>query len=277
MTQAAEPLDGVLAAMVLTQLVISPTWDFPTPPTLAWLAWTTTLVQRYHFNSSYRYYKLVRSTTSQVDVGGFFPGDTLGTPSALSVRPQQPWFFVAGLTINVTSNTTNDLHYSYLRNYWSWSNPGGVPQFAQLGTDVGGAALEPFGEFSPTLALTPYNVNTQSVRTRFWDGHDNFLRDDVTMLKGNHLFTFGGAYQRNWDWHQRSDNGGGINYQATYQLGDSAGGGLVNFASTNPTGVTQYHLGARRCGRSGHRHGLANRLHAPGLRSNVESSSDARV
>ena len=51
------------------------------------------------------------------------------------------------------------------------------------------------------------------------------------MLKGNHLFTFGGAYQRNWDWHQRSDNGGGINYQATYQLGDSAGGGARQLRS----------------------------------------------
>jgi hypothetical protein len=191
---------------------------------------------KFHFNASYRYYKLVRSTTSQVDVGGFFPGDTLGTPAALSVRPQQPWYFVAGLTINVTSNTTNDLHYSYLRNYWSWSNPGGEPQIPGLGSDVGGAAIEPFGETANPLA--PYNVNTQSVRTRFWDGHDNFLRDDWTMLKGNHLFTFGGAYQRNWDWHQRSDNGGGINYQATYQLGDSAGGGLINYASTLPPGVS---------------------------------------
>jgi Carboxypeptidase regulatory-like domain len=196
---------------------------------------------KFHFTSSYRYYKLVRSTTSQVDVGGFFPGDTLGTAAALSVRPQQPWYFVAGLTINVTTNTTNDLHYSFLRNYWSWSNPGGVPQFAQLGTDVGGAALEPFGETANPLA--PYNVNTQSVRTRFWDGHDNFLRDDWTMLKGNHLFTFGGAYQRNWDWHQRSDNGGGINYQATYQLGDSAGGGLVDFSSTLPAGVSSSQWG----------------------------------
>jgi hypothetical protein len=191
---------------------------------------------KWHFNSSYRYYKLVRSTTNQVDVGGFFSGDTLGTPAALSVRPQQPWYLVAGLTTNVTSNTTNDFHFSFLRNYWSWSNPGGIPQFSQLGSDVGGAALEPFGE-SATKSLTPYNVNTQSVRTRFWDGHDSFFRDDVTMLKGNHLFTFGGAYQRNWDWHQRSDNGGGINYQATYQLGDSAGGGLVDFSSTLPTGV----------------------------------------
>src|SRR5262249_23031034 len=110
--------------------------------------------------------------------------------------------------------------------------PGGIIQFDQLG-----GALEPFGE-SRTLVLAPYNVNTQSVRTRFWDGHNYFFRDDITMLKGNHLLTFGGSYQRNWDWHERSDNGGGINYQPTYQLGESSGGGLVDFSSTNPAGVS---------------------------------------
>jgi hypothetical protein len=187
---------------------------------------------KWHFNSSYRYYKLLRATNSQVDVGGFFPGDTLGTPASQSNRPQQPWFYVAGLTTNITPNTTNDLHFSYLRNYWAWNATGGPPQFSQLG-----GALEPLGEFA-TTALTPYNVNTQNVRTRFWDGQDKFLRDDVTMLKGNHLFTFGGAYQRNYDYHQRSDNGGGINYTPTYQLGDSLGGGNIDFSSSNPTGVS---------------------------------------
>jgi Carboxypeptidase regulatory-like domain len=187
---------------------------------------------KWHFNSSYRYYKLVRSTNNQVDIGGFFPGDTLGIPVSKSVRPQQPWYYVAGLTTNITSHTTNDFHFSYLRNYWSWSNPGGINQFDQLG-----GALEPFGE-SATLVLAPYNVNTQSVRTRFWDGHDYFFRDDITMLKGNHLLTFGGAYQRNWDWHQRSDNGGGINYQPTYQLGETGGGGLVDFSANTPAGVS---------------------------------------
>src|SRR6266480_2004893 len=188
---------------------------------------------KWHFNASYRYYKLVRSTTSQVDIGGFFPGDTLGTPASNSVRPQQPWYLVAGLTTNITSNTTNDFHFSYLRNFWSWADPGGVVQFPQLG-----GALEPFGE-SATKLLAPYNVNTQGVRTRFWDGQDKFFRDDVTMLKGNHLFTFGGAYQRNYNYHQRSDNGGGINYQPTYQLGEGGGGGLVDFSSTLPAGVSK--------------------------------------
>jgi hypothetical protein len=201
---------------------------------------------KWHFTSSYRYYKLTRSTLNQVDVGGAFAGDTLGTGTSLSVRPQQPWYYVAGLTTNISSNTTNDFHYSYLRNYWSWQDPGGIPQIAGLGAAVGGAAIEPMGEstigcFSQAacpVTLGPYNVDTQSVRTRFWDGHDNFIRDDITMLKGNHLFTFGGAYERNWDYHQRSDNGGGINYQATYQLGDSLGAGLVDFSSTTPAGVT---------------------------------------
>jgi hypothetical protein len=189
---------------------------------------------KWHFNSSYRYYKLVRASTSQVDIGGFFPGDTKGTPAILGTRPQQPWYLVAGLTTNITPNTTNDFHFSYLRNFWSWADPGGPPQIAGLG-----GALEPFGETAN--ALTPYNVNTQSVRTRFWDGQDKYFRDDVTMLKGNHLFTFGGAYQRNYDYHQRSDNGGGINYQPTYQLGiyNSGNGspGNVDFSSTNPAGV----------------------------------------
>jgi hypothetical protein len=84
-------------------------------------------------------------------------------------------------------------------------------------------------------------VNTQN-RTRFWDGHDYFFRDDVSILKGNHLFTFGGAYQRNWDWHQRSDNGGGINYQPTYQLGETGGGAVT---SPQPSGGREFnHLGS---------------------------------
>jgi hypothetical protein len=174
---------------------------------------------KWRFMSSYRYYKLLRASTSQVDIGGFFAGDKLGVPAAVSSRPQQPWYYVAALTTNITSNVTNDFHYSYLRNYWSWNDKEDTPQFSQLG-----GALEPFGETAS--ALTPYNLNTQSVRTRFWNGHDNMFRDDLTWLKGSHLLQFGGTYQRNYDVHQRSDNGGGINYQPVYQLGTTGGSGI---------------------------------------------------
>src|SRR5260370_29786026 len=69
-----------------------------------------------------------------------------------------------------------------------------------------GGALEIGGE-SSTNNLTPYTTNTQNVRRRYWDGIDKVSRDDLTMIKGNHLFQFGGTYERNFDAHQRDDNG----------------------------------------------------------------------
>ena len=168
---------------------------------------------KWHFMSSYRYYKLVRTTDSQFDISS-------GTPVSLSARPQVPWFYVAALTTNISTNTTNDLHYSFLRNYWQWGSAGDPPQIAGLG-----GALDPFGQ-SENQALTPYNVDTQNTRTRLWDGKDNMVRDDVSILRGNHLFQFGGTYQRNWDFHQRTDNGGGINYQPVYALGNASNAGI---------------------------------------------------
>ena len=179
-----------------------------------------------HFFSSYRFYKLTRGTTDQTlltTAGG-------GSLSSLSLRPQQPWFYVAGLTVNVTNNLTNDFHYNYLRNFWSWGTQGGAAQgsaAAPGGTATCnpvaactglGQAIEPFGE-TQTQVLAPYNVNAQQTRTRYWDGQDNLIRDDVSYLKGNHLFTFGGSYQHNRNLHQRTDNGGGINYYPTAQMG----------------------------------------------------------
>jgi hypothetical protein len=198
--------------------------------------------QKWHFQSSYRYYHLINSTDNQVDIGGFFAGDKLGTPASLAPRPQVPWYLVLGMTTNVTANVTNDFRYSFLRNWWQWGSKGDPAQFSPSGDTALpalGAALEPFGEQRNDV-LAPYNVNTQQTRTRFWNGRDNFLRDDVSWLKGNHLWQFGGQYQHNWNYHERTDNGGGINYYPVYQLGDTAGSGNVDMtplgaAFSNPT------------------------------------------
>ncbi len=179
---------------------------------------------KWHFMSSWRYYNLKNPTTDQVDIGGFFTGDQLGTPASQSSDPQQAWYLVAGLTTNITSNTTNDFHFSFLRNWWAWNRAGDTIQLP--GID---GALELASGESQTQNLAPYNVNAQQTRTRFWDGHDQMFRDDFSMLKGNHLLEFGGIYEHNWDYHQRTDNGGGINYQPVYQLGQgSKGAGNVS-------------------------------------------------
>jgi hypothetical protein len=192
---------------------------------------------KWHFTTSYRYFKLNIATTDQVDVGGLLPGDKLGVPSSVSKAPQLPWYYVAGLTTNITSNTTNNFHYSFLRNWWEWNRAGDVIQISGLG-----GALEPLGE-SKLQNLAPYNVNTQQTRTRFWDGHDQMFRDDVSTLKGSHLLQFGGTYQHNFNWHQRTDNGGGINYQPVYQLGttSSAGNGITGIPV--PAGASTKNFG----------------------------------
>jgi hypothetical protein len=198
---------------------------------------------KWHFQSSYRYYHLKRATDDQVDIGGFFSGDKLGTPTSLTNRPQVPWYLVLGMTTNVTSNVTNDFRYSFLRNWWQWGSHGDPAQFSSSGDTslpALGAALEPMGEQQNDVAA-PYNVNNQQTRTRFWNGRDNFLRDDLSWLKGNHLMQFGGQSQHNWNYHQRTDNGGTINYYPVYQIGDNSGAGTVDLSSlgaaftSNPT------------------------------------------
>ncbi len=76
-------------------------------------------------------------------------------------------------------------------------------------------------------------MNTQSVRQRFWDGQDKSIKDDLTMLKGNHLFGFGGTYQRNFDYHSRTDNGAGVNNQISY-LSTSSGFNWTSPVNTSP-------------------------------------------
>jgi hypothetical protein len=177
---------------------------------------------RNRFFASYRDYRFIRMTSSQVDIGGALPGDTLGQPVAQSQRPQVPDYWVGGLTSTIKPTLTNDFRFSYLRNYWAWGTAGAPAQLPALG-----GALEIGGESSS--ALIPYNVNTQSVRTRFWDGQDYMYRDDVSWIHGNHLVQFGGNFEHNYDYHQRNDNGGGIMAAAVYQITGGSSVPGINF------------------------------------------------
>ena len=177
---------------------------------------------KWHLNTVYHYFNLVQAGDQMVDIGGFFSGDTLGKPASVSGDPQQAWSLVAGLTTNISSNVTNDIHYSWLRNWWQWARNPATPQVQGLG-----GAIEIMSGQSQTQDLGPFNSNNQQIRTRFWDGHDQMLRDDLSWLKGNHLFQLGGTYTHNFDWHQRNDSGGAINAQPVYGVGDGTNGSLL--------------------------------------------------
>ena len=97
------------------------------------------------------------------------------------------------------------------------SGPTVIPEAFQTSL----AFRPPWKSAANTGQFQPYNTNNQDVRTRYWDGKDSMYRDDVTWIKGNHLFQLGGLYQRNNDTHNRNDNGETIN---TFEQYISRGG-----------------------------------------------------
>jgi hypothetical protein len=174
---------------------------------------------KWRWYGTYRDLSLINMTTNQVDIGGVLPGAQFGQPTPEAPRPQKPSFWATGLTTMITPTSTNNLVFNYTRNFWQWGSANAPPQLPGLG---GAVEISPGTTSAETsAALIPYNVNTQNVRQRFWDGQDKLLRDDLTMIKGNHLFGFGGAYQRNFNYHMRTDNGNGINNQIVYQVSNS--------------------------------------------------------
>ena len=181
---------------------------------------------KWKFFTSYRYYNFTQLVNTQVDVGGLLGGQA-GSYYSTASRPQKPGYWVAGLTGQLTPNLTNDFRFSYLRNFWQWYTKAGPPQIAGLGgaVEIGGESL--------AGSLIPYNVDSQDVRQRFWDGHDYYLSDSLSYLKGKHFFQFGGTYQRNFDYHGRDDNGVGINTSTVYQVYSNTGISLSSYPLPN--------------------------------------------
>lgn len=184
--------------------------------------------EKWKFMSSYRYYSFSQQTSNQTNLS------PTGQFSATAPRPQKPDYLIGGLTTTITPNLTNDFRVSYLRNFWQWADAGGPPNLPGLG-----GAIEPGGESAGTNALLPTNVNSQSTRQRFWDGQDQFYSDSLSLLHGNHLFQFGGSYLRNYDFHERNDNGVGIDAYTTYQLTNGSGIASSGYPTPSNLGSSQ--------------------------------------
>jgi len=194
---------------------------------------------KHHFFTSFRAFKLLNHPSNvQVDVGGIIAGGTKGTYNSTAERPQLGELWVLGLTSTLSPKITNDLRVSYLWNWWQWATSTQTSQIPGVGGATG-ALLEiapagTSGSAESVNALIPFNVNTQSVRQRVWDGQDKMIRDDLTWVNGNHLLQFGGLYQRNRDYHTRTDNGSTVNNQIVYQVAFNSIGGYT-FPGTVPS------------------------------------------
>src|SRR6266446_4592469 len=194
---------------------------------------------KHRFFTSFRAQHLINTVNTQVDVGGLLPGTTRGQYGSTATRVQTPELLVFGLTSTLSPTITNDLRASYLWNWWGWGASGIPPQLAGLGGAVEIATpTTTDAETAGTGALIPYNVNTQSVRQRTWDGQDKMIRDDLSWVRGNHLFQFGGFFQRNVDYFSRTDNGTTISNQIVYQIASKSIGFTGFFPTSLPSNTT---------------------------------------
>jgi hypothetical protein len=203
---------------------------FPIDTNLGVIRFDHTFNPKLQWTVSYRHYTEDAGIARQADIGGIVGSDVRGVPKILSTIPRQPRYLVTGLTSNFTQYLTNDVHLSWLRDYWQWID---LPPFAQL-PSITPAALVPGGD-SVNTQLVPVNIDTQGARTRKWNSHGLDLRDDASWIKGRHLLRFGGSFKHTWAYFERDD--GQQNNQKTLQyfLGTVNNlGGLTIPASSRP-------------------------------------------
>ena len=183
----------------------------------------------------------------KLDIGGLLSGDKLGTPASASSNNNQPAVFNAALDTTLTPSLTNSFHFGYTRNEWNWIRNGLTTP--AISGSAGAIEIDTTGE-----ALNepiPVNVNTQNSRQRAWYEHNYDFRDELTWLKGNHLFQFGGDMLHEW-WHfNRFDNVVGGLTNLVYQMDDGSVkmtpdfqpqpcGGAVTTQCLDPVGSSAY-------------------------------------
>jgi hypothetical protein len=152
---------------------------------------------RYQYSTS-----AIAPPNIQVDISGTAPGCQFGVPCNIASRPLQPRYLVAGLTGRITPNLINEFHFDYLRHWWSWIAPGaGIPVIPSSLSDT---RLQLWQE-SRVNGMVPINVNTQQARQRVWNGRDFTFIDNLSWIKGKHLWTFGGRVQIQHFLHVRDD------------------------------------------------------------------------
>jgi len=178
---------------------------------------------KWHAYTTYRYYRDINPTTNQIDIGGLAPGDKLGVPASQSSTPLQPRYFTLALTGTLTPTLTNEFNMSFMRNDWQWKRGGVIPEISGIGAGL---------EFGENHNFVPMNFDTQNSRFRIWDGHDWNFSDNLSWLKGNHLFQFGGSDYHEWMHHARNDAVVSGLTQLVYQL--TGGSGLVMDTAYQP-------------------------------------------
>ena len=147
-----------------------------------------------------------QADTSRVGTEQFSIVNT-SPPGSVAQDPIKVGFFTFELVGQLTPNLTSVTHGSFLRDWWGWTRQAPTPLVS--GTEE---ALEMAGEGAGTsnatskLLADPVLLATSNARSRVFDGHKWYLAQDFSLVKGKHLFQFGGSGYIAHDYFMKSDN-----------------------------------------------------------------------
>ncbi len=185
---------------------------------------------KWQFMTSYRYGKTSFTSPVQADIGGLLSGNQIGVPKSTALRPLAPRYVVAGLTGQITPHLTSDFRFDWMRHWWEWATlhpsvipaPQGFPQANGLN-----AALSISGE-GIGVGMQPINVDTQNARSRLWNGKEYNIIENLSWVKSNHLFQFGGRIGHQHFFHRRDDKVVGGLTSEVFTIGRLSSGSHVN-------------------------------------------------
>jgi hypothetical protein len=152
--------------------------------------------ERWRLSASYRYASQGANGTSQVDIAGFAPGDTIGKGAPGGRTDDQPRTLGVRLSTIVSPSMVNDLTLGDARNFWADQRTPPAPQVP--GT---AGALSVASNFLDQ----GIDVSAGTARSRVWDNQNYQLRDNYSWVKANHYLSFGGGWQHIRAFHQRDD------------------------------------------------------------------------
>jgi hypothetical protein len=179
------------------------TFDAPTP-----IAQNLGVIRAdYIINSKWTtFVTLHEADTARVGTEQFSIVNT--SPSgSVAKDPIKATFFTFEFVGQLTPSLTSVTHGSFLRDWWGWTRQ--APEPLVSGTEE---ALEMAGEGAGTsnstskLIADPVLLATSNARSRVFDGHKWYLAQDFSLVKGKHLFQFGGSGYVAHDYFMKSDN-----------------------------------------------------------------------
>ncbi len=160
------------------------------------------VTQKWHFNGSYTYYRILQTGNGQLDIRN-------GQVKAVSTTPSWRDAAIAGVDGEISPHLLNSFRFGWVRSrqFFNRLSPAASAALLNLpgtGSSAGTIALAP-GQAVTNLVDAPIDVDTQRARFQATISKNVQFVDNLSWIKGTHTMQFGTNIRRLPTIHIRND------------------------------------------------------------------------